>query len=497
MRRIRLRSIALAVVVVAFAADTALGLIPRSSPPRPSDVEAIAARSTKLDLRAPYAPATFEFLSTTAGRASIVALGESLHVTAEFPLARLEVVRFLHERLGFDVLALEGSETQAWLAQEFLYRTPPGTDGRIARAQQMAWFKLWNTSQMGELLSYVDASQRTGRPLYLASFDVQTGASAEFALTPTVLTALFDRLESFGPNAGQITKSGLVSALAPVIQCQIGASGGLGAAKASALTAIDSIQSWIGAVSPAVARQRPAAHVAALRLIPDNLRDHVDLCEHATTWQKTRDELNADNALMLRERVSAMHKIILWAHHSHVFYNTAGSRIPSMGEHLRARVGTEIYTIGLFAGFGRFLDVAPLSVHSLPAINKVGVERLLDAVGPDSYFVDLTTLPVTDAKAGWRMPQSSRMEGRWTRSTVLAKDFDGALYIRHVGPGTGMVPDGAFTVLQLFGLGVDHPLPAVTVFVLVLAWPVVAITKRARRKIKPSTTIRLNPSPLR
>jgi erythromycin esterase len=481
VRWIGLRTLALAALPIAIAADAAVGLIPGSSPPRPSDVEAIAARSRTVDVRAPHAASTLDFLSTAAGSASIVALGESLHVTAEFPLARLAIVRFLHERLGFDLLALEGSETQTWLAEEYLYRTPPGTDGRLARAQQMAWFKLWNTSQMRELLAYVDASQRTPHPLYLASFDVQTGASAEFALTPAVLTSLLDRLESFGPLEGPLTRSGLASALAPVVQCQIGASGGLGPAKGPALTAIEAVRRSIEAISPAVARERPAAHVAALRLIPDNLADHVELCEHATTWQQTRDELNAANALMLRDQVSASHKIIHWAHHSHVFSNTPGSRIRSMGQHLRGRIGRELYTIGLFAGGGRFVDVAPLSVHELPALNKVGVERLLDAVGAASYFVDVSTLPTGDSAAGWLVPQSSRMEGRWTRSTVLARDFDGALYIRKVTPGTGMVPDRAFIVLQLFGLAVDHPLPAATGILLVVTWAAVAVTRRVRR----------------
>jgi erythromycin esterase len=490
MRRVSARSLASAAVLTAIVVDTAVGLIPHSSRPRPSDISAIAARSTPIDWRAPYHPSRVEFLSPAVEGASIVALGESLHVTAEFPLARLRLVQFLHEQLGFDVLALEGSVTQAWLAQEYLYRTSPEADNRIKRAQEMAWFKLWNTAQMRELLSYVDKSQRTSRPLYLASFDVQTGASAEYALTPAVLADVFDRLETFGHVERQMTKSAFISALGPVVQCQIGVDGGLGSTKAPALTAIDATERWIEAVLPAVARERPAAHVAALRLIPDSLRDHVDLCEHATTWQKTRDELNADNALMLRDRVSVAHKIILWAHHSHVAFNTTGDRIASMAQHLRTRIGRGIYSIGLFAGAGRFLDVAPLSVHSLPPLNRVGVERLLDGVGAESYFVDLSALPTADARAGWLTPQSSRMEGRWTRTTVLAKDFDGALYIRNVTPGTGMVPDGAFRVLQAFGMVVDHPLPAITGAVVVLGWLAGALTRLVRRKGHGSVTDR-------
>ena len=54
-------------------------------------------------------------------------------------------------------------------------------------------------------------------------------------------------------------------------------------------------------------------------MIPDNFRAEVELCTRASkdpsSWQVTRDELNAANAVTLRDRLSATHKIILWAHH--------------------------------------------------------------------------------------------------------------------------------------------------------------------------------------
>jgi hypothetical protein len=331
-------------------------------------------------------------------------------------------------------------------------------------------------------MAYVELSRHTRRPLYLTSFDVQTGASAEFGMGQGVLTALVAALDPFG--APHVARSELVAGVGPVVQCAIGNPAGLGSSKAPALAAIDAIQVWIDAITPAVTRERPAAHLAALRLIPDNLRDHVALCEHATSWQKTRDELNADNALVLRDQVSAAHKIILWAHHSHVSYNSRGARIPSMGQHLRERVGREVYTVGLFAGVGHFLDVAPLSVHRLPALNKVGVERMLDAVGPQSYFVDLVSLPATDPFAGWLIAQSSRMEGRWTPSAVLARDFDGAVYLHQVHPGTGMVPNGAFVVLRAFGFFVDHVIGALIVVIASLTWLVMRLGRFIGRTVK-------------
>jgi erythromycin esterase len=447
-------------LVVAAAAELTISLFPLSYAPRLTDRAHLVKAAVPIDFGAAYAANSFGFLNEAVGDASIVELGESIHVTAEFPRARLRLVQYLHEALGFDVLALEGSLTQAWLAQEHLYRSQEPVGRRVERAQQLAWFKLWNTVEMRELMAYVDASRATAAPLYLASFDVQTGASAEFGMRPSVLEALADALEAFGtaPPDLHLTRRDLSARLAPVVRCPIGTSVGLGAAKQPALAAIDALQRWIEHIAPSVKQERPAAHLAALRLIPDNLRDHVTLCEHASTWQRTRDELNAENALVLRDEVSATHKIILWAHHSHVSYNSIGDRTPSMGQHVRERVGRSVYTIGLFAGGGRFLDVAPLSVHDLPPVNKVGVERLLASVGEPSYFINLLTLPTDDASAGWLVPQRSRMEGRWTRSTVLARDFDGAIYLQSVSPGTGMVADGPMLVLRVFGFFVEHVL---------------------------------------
>src|SRR5262245_21474053 len=164
----------LVILVIGFAGEIAVGLVPLSSRPRRVDVDVIAAHAVAIDINAPYTPEAYRFLEGSVRDASIVQLGESIHVTAEIPRARLQVVRYLHEQMGFDVLAWEGSLTQSWLAQEYLYRSSDPVDRRIDNAQQMAWFKLWNTAEMRQLMAYVEQSRTTSRPLYLTSFDVQT-----------------------------------------------------------------------------------------------------------------------------------------------------------------------------------------------------------------------------------------------------------------------------------------------------------------------------------
>jgi len=78
------------------------------------------------------------------------------------------------------------------------------------------------------------------------------------------------------------------------------------------------------------------------------------------------------------------------------------------------------------------------------------------------------------------------MEGRRTTSAVLAKDFDAAIYIAHVSPGSDMMPRGAIMVLQVFGVLVDHLLGAtIIVIALVLSivrWIHLRVVRRKERR---------------
>ncbi len=151
-----------------------------------------------IDLATPDRATDYDYLRTAVGARSIVPFGESIHLTDEFPRARLRLVQHLHESMGFDVLALEGSVVNAWLAMERLYGAPNDT-AAVAAAQEIAWFPLWDTSAMREVMRYVAATQRTASPLYLASFDMQAGQSR--ATGDRVFDQLFEALGRFSSTS--------------------------------------------------------------------------------------------------------------------------------------------------------------------------------------------------------------------------------------------------------------------------------------------------------
>src|SRR5262249_62041626 len=122
----------------------------------------------------------------------------------ELPRIRVRFVRYLHEQLGFEALALEGSLAQSWIAMEHLYRTKDVDD-----AQAIAWFPLWHTAAMRELMAYVAETQATPHPLYLTSFDEEIGASAAHEGDEGVVIALFEALRAYAPPPREPDRVGL------------------------------------------------------------------------------------------------------------------------------------------------------------------------------------------------------------------------------------------------------------------------------------------------
>jgi erythromycin esterase len=481
--RVRRRAVVAIVFGGAAVIDLAVGWTSCSSPPRSEDVAVLSARAVPLDLDKAYAADDFRFLDAAVGSASVVQLGESLHITAEFPRVRLRVVQYLHEQLGFDTLALEGSLTQTWIAQEHLYRSTASQ--RVDRAQELAWFMLWRTAAMRELMAYVDSTASTPHPLYLTSFDVQVGSSAAYQGGARILTDLLDTLRVYAPPPDPAREPELHRGLAAIVGCEDHPEA---VSADHAAQAVDDLETWIRTILP---RVQPASHAVALSMIPNNLRDKLELCARTSgapgKWQETRDEINARNAVMLRDQLSPAHKVILWAHHSHVTYNATGKQIPSMGQHLHDKLGRELYTIGTFAGSGRVIDGAVFGERNLPSISKVGVERMLGAVDRAAYFIDVSRLPSDDARAGWLVEQTSRHE-TLRRPTVLAKDFDGAIYISRVHPSAFHDSLAVRWIIRIWGFMLEHAVGVAIVIFAGLSFGVRAIVRWSCRRVRRRST---------
>lgn len=436
-----------------------------------------------------------EYLDRYVANRSVVELGESIHITEEFPRVRLQLLQRLHEHHGFDVVAFEGTAIGSWLAQDQLYHLEEPLEARAQRAQKLAWFGLWQTEPMLEVMRYVASSLGTPTPLYLSSFDIQPGSSRAFdGSGAEALDALFGAVSSYEPPTDPTDPTRWRDAIAPLLVCsRSGQQTPL--QREVAEQAVSALEAWLVRASSAVGRLRAEQHALALQQIPASLRASIELCMRVQgaglrTFQETRDALNAERAIQLRDHVSRSHKVMLWAHQSHTNYNVTGSGPASMGQHLRERLADGVYNIGLFAGGGEAVEIRetsfflPVVPRQIPPARDFGVEGLLASLRADSYFVDLTSLRENAAAfAPWFEPRSARYEVSAQTKLVLARDFDAAVFVREVhAPRLLMLSAEYDRRLRCYGRLLDHWLATLAAALAAAVVAVRSVSGRLRRR---------------
>ena len=113
-----------------------------------------------------------EPLADAIGAARVVQLGEPSHGAGACFAAKARIVKFLHQRHGFDVLIWESGLYDVALAQAGMR----GADDAMTAARRGV-FTLWSmAAQVKPLFDTIKASQATVRPLEMAGFDMQVTA---------------------------------------------------------------------------------------------------------------------------------------------------------------------------------------------------------------------------------------------------------------------------------------------------------------------------------
>jgi erythromycin esterase len=428
-------------------------------------IAAQALRPHSIDARGPYRAADYAPVTRAIGQAPVVALGESIHMTREMPLVRLNVLRHLHDTRGVDALVLEGSLLDAWTAQEHAYRSKAPLAERARTLTREALFGLWQTDEMEKVIAWTLGTQSTGRPVYITSFDLQPGsARARNGSSRLSMDAFASALRALDPQLGARRAQGWSRALGPALGC----TGELGQEEAVA-----DLERWIAArAGPVLAPVRPAAHMAALRLAPQMIRGRLEHCRAVKApgrsrdvYQRVRDVMNAR---LVGSLMRDMPRLVLWAHHSHVHHNSLGRSVPSMGQHLKSALGERLYTVGVFAGGGAATDslradassgpgiVAGLAARPLSTEARFGVERRLSELSDRDFFVDLRSAP-----EAWAQPDFSRAEVSLPMPTALAKDYDGAILLHEVsGAELNFLPAPFRSLVRLVGWTLRHPIAA-------------------------------------
>jgi erythromycin esterase len=374
--------------------------------------------------------ADLERMRPLIGNARIVLLGEQTHGDGNAFTTKIRIVRFLHERMGFDVLAMESGTYDAarvWADTKGIGGTPVAARGSIFRMYA-------TTREMQPLFSYLDSMRSEGRTLDLVGFDSQhTGVRSRTRLTGELREQLiaaspdvvngpqWNRFDSLSRALFRLERT------PPTTEVQ-----------ADFFTELAKLRSALAAL-PATGTavlDRPGFWIRILGSIESQA---LRYWKRVSNDASTRDNAMAENINFLLATPFAGRKMIVWGHNGHLSRGLVegASSFTSMGNVLARTHGAEMFGIGISAARGKYENYVDGVITDVPPPPPQSLESLW---AQTSVEVGLVPMRGSGTDAEWlRHPFSARM-GDYENTTLVWPDqFDAMLLFREVTP-TSHVP---------------------------------------------------------
>jgi erythromycin esterase len=366
---------------------------------------------------------------------TVVGLGEPIHYDGSAFKAKTRLVKFLHQELGFRVLAFESGFVDCYKAWQAIQT---GTPALVAARQ--ALYPFWISTETEELFRYIEQQKHTDKPLILAGIDCKfTGAYSQQQLLPDLRTYLLTihspavqdtahwrafraALQRVIARSDYFTKPSPADTLVLnpalrrlLVELQVPASG-------SAVRSPEQVfwQQFCRNSLVEIGRKFASRQVS----------------HGQNTNEQGRDQQMGNNALFLQQQLYPGEKMIVWAASSHLTYQGANIDLAfyhqqrRVGDYLKQVYGERYYNVGFTGYRGKFGKLLFFHVLNVKKHQPTSIEYALGQTKQPFLFID------------FRQPNLPQ----WLRDPQLAMPFG----YRELRMKLPLVMDGLFYTQDVF-----------------------------------------------
>jgi erythromycin esterase len=323
------------------------------------------------------------FLGQTLKDKNIIQLGEMAHGIAEQNRIRVRLIKYLHQKLGFSVVAFESGFYEC-------YFTNKKIDAMSANeALKNSLYGFWHTPDLLELFEYIKSSYNTANPLYLAGFDTQPSGNL-VSSRPHYFREIIMKIDTVFAESIFITDYHLLSL--PFEERLIYIENNY----TSLCQQYDQLVTQISDNQDLLKQYYDEDFILTAREMTVSARKYIsfrggDSNIHHDLRVYTRDKQMAETMKYLKDQVFRNRKIVVWAHNCHIWKDTKSIDLVQygdmMGFWLNQQYASELYTIVSLAYRGR-INYGPVQEIQITKSNSV--EAILYNARKKHFFLDLS-----------------------------------------------------------------------------------------------------------
>ncbi|GED64438.1 erythromycin esterase family protein [Lysinibacillus fusiformis] len=367
----------------------------------------------------------------------IVFLGESSHGVAQFNLAKTRLIQFLHQEMGYNVLAFESGLGDVMNAQ--------GKIDKQAALQTMkdAIFGVWWTKETLPLFEYAKTTQATEKPLVLAGFDIQQqGAftNGNWLQNPQLAQQFSDAEKQLAEWSSSKDVKGYQKEKTAIINVYKQVKAQVQTKEKELQKAYPNELQIVKLMERTLADRIRLADEYVELTIQSNIEMEQNKYESFLTTMEWRDQAMMENLLWLAEEMYPTEKFIVWAHNDHIRKaqsDVMGSPYPVklMGERLPDIYKKYSYVLGLYMTSGETANNMGETMPVLPPI-KGSIEDIVSSANKPYTFIDLRNRQNERGNSWMFEPRLSYSWGVIQESLVPRDQYDGILLIDKVNKPT-------------------------------------------------------------